>query len=60
MAPIAPERRKETKRDRKFVDLGHYLYEVRAGEYWRLERQTYFDDCRLVAPVYGVTLKATP
>jgi hypothetical protein len=31
------EQRKGTGRDTKFVELGRYLCEVRAGQYWRLE-----------------------
>jgi hypothetical protein len=34
---LAWEQRKETERDTKFVELGRYLCEVRAGQYWRLE-----------------------
>src|SRR6202042_1523071 len=41
---LAWEQRKETERDTKFVELGRYLCEVRAGQYWRLERLTAFDD----------------
>src|SRR3974390_2361898 len=32
------------ERDQRFVDLGRYLCEVRAGQYWRLERMKSFDD----------------
>src|SRR6266478_646665 len=31
------EKQKEAERDTRFVDLGRYLCEVRAGQYWRLE-----------------------
>src|SRR5437867_12680971 len=31
------ERRKELERDTYFVELGRYLCEVRAGQYWRVE-----------------------
>ena len=41
---LAWEQRKETKRDTKFVELGRYLCEVRAGQYWRLERLKSFDE----------------
>jgi hypothetical protein len=41
---LAWEQRKETERDTKFVELGRYLCEVRAGQYWRLEKLTAFDD----------------
>jgi len=32
------------QRDLRFVDLGRYLCEVRAGQYWRLEKMKSFDD----------------
>src|SRR5213595_1578350 len=35
---LAWERRSETERDTRFVELGRYLCEVRAGQYWRLEK----------------------
>ncbi|MGE5733962.1 MAG: hypothetical protein ACM34E_02625 [Acidobacteriota bacterium] len=38
------EQRKETERDSKFVELGRYLCEVRAGQYWRLENLKSFDE----------------
>lgn len=41
---LAWEQRKETERDSKFVELGRYLCEVRAGQYWRLERLKCFDE----------------
>ena len=41
---LAWERRKETERDTKFVELGRYLCQVRAGQYWRLERLKCFDE----------------
>jgi hypothetical protein len=41
---LAWEQRKETERDTKFVDLGRYLCEVRAGQYWRLECLKCFDE----------------
>ena len=34
---LAWERRSEAERDTRFVELGRYLCEVRAGQYWRLE-----------------------
>jgi len=34
---LAWEQRKDRERDTKFVELGRYLCEVRAGQYWRLE-----------------------
>jgi hypothetical protein len=41
---LAWEQRKETEKDTKFVELGRYLCEVRAGQYWRLEKLSAFDD----------------
>jgi hypothetical protein len=41
---LAWEERKETERDTKFVELGRYLCEVRAGQYWRLENLNSFDE----------------
>ena len=41
---LAWEQRKETERDTKFVELGRYLCEVRAGQYWRLEELKCFDE----------------
>jgi hypothetical protein len=41
---LAWEKQKETERDTRFVDLGRYLCEVRAGQYWRLENLGSFDD----------------
>ena len=38
------ERQKEAERDTRFVDLGRYLCEVRAGQYWRVEKLASFDD----------------
>jgi len=38
------EQRKENERDTKFVELGRYLCEVRAGQYWRLENLKSFDE----------------
>ena len=40
---LAWEQRRETERDTKFVELGRYLCEVRAGQYWRLENLNSFD-----------------
>jgi len=34
---LAWEERKEAERDTRFVELGRYLCEVRAGQYWRME-----------------------
>jgi hypothetical protein len=40
---LAWEQRKEAERDTRFVELGKYLCEVRAGQYWRLENLNSFD-----------------
>ncbi len=41
---LAWEKRRETERDTRFVELGRYLCEVRAGQYWRVEKLASFDD----------------
>jgi len=41
---LAWEQQKETERDTKFVELGRYLCEVRAGQYWRVESPKSFDE----------------
>ena len=41
---LAWEERKETERDTRFVELGRYLCEVRAGQYWRVEKLKSFDE----------------
>jgi hypothetical protein len=41
---LAWEHRKEAECDTKFVELGRYLCEVRAGQYWRLENLKSFDE----------------
>jgi hypothetical protein len=41
---LAWEKQKETERDTRFVELGRYLCEVRAGQYWRVEQLASFDD----------------
>ena len=38
------EKAKEYERDERFVELGEYLCEVRAGQYWRLENLKSFDE----------------
>ena len=38
------EQHNDTERDTKFVDLGRYMCEVRAGQYWRLEKLKSFDE----------------
>ncbi len=41
---LAWERGSEAERDTRFVELGRYLCEVRAGQYWRLEKLKSFDE----------------
>ena len=41
---LAWERNNEAERDTRFVELGRYLCEVRAGQYWRIEKLASFDD----------------
>jgi len=41
---LAWEQQKEIEKDTKFVELGRYLCEVRAGQYWRLEKLKGFED----------------
>jgi hypothetical protein len=41
---LAWEKTKEQERDERFVELGEYLCEVRAGQYWRLENLKSFDE----------------
>jgi len=41
---LAWEKRHEAEKDTRFVDLGRYLCEVRAGQYWRLENLKSFDE----------------
>jgi len=43
-AILAWEARHENERDTRFVELGQYLCEVRAGQYWRLENLKSFDE----------------
>ena len=38
------EKKHEEERDTRFVELGRYLCEVRAGQYWRVEQLASFDD----------------
>jgi len=38
------DKQKEVERDTRFVDLGKYLCEVRAGQYWRLQNLNSFDE----------------
>src|SRR5439155_12057338 len=41
---LAWEKRNEAEKDTRFVDLGRYLCEVRAGQYWRVEKLRSFDE----------------
>src|SRR5437868_2677458 len=41
---LAWERRKEAEKETRFVELGRYLCEVRAGQYWRMENLNSFDE----------------
>ena len=41
---LAWERQNEAERDTRFVELGRYLCEVRAGQYWRVENVKSFDE----------------
>jgi len=38
------EKTKEQEKDARFVELGEYLCEVRAKQYWRVERLKSFDE----------------
>jgi hypothetical protein len=41
---LAWEKATDRERDSKFVELGRYLCEVRAGQYWRLDNLRSFDE----------------
>jgi hypothetical protein len=41
---LAWEARHQNERDTRFVELGKYLCEVRAGQYWRVENLKSFDE----------------
>jgi hypothetical protein len=41
---LAWERQKEAERDIRFVEMGRYLCEVRAGQYWRVDNVKSFDE----------------
>jgi hypothetical protein len=41
---LAWDKNKDQERDERFVELGQYLCEVRAGQYWRLENLKSFDE----------------
>src|ERR1019366_7550964 len=38
------EKATDRERDSKFVELGRYLCEVRAGQYWRVDNVRSFDE----------------
>ena len=38
------KKKNEAECDTRFVELGRYLCEVRAGQYWRVEKLASFDD----------------
>jgi hypothetical protein len=41
---LAWEQQKDVERDTNFVELGRYLCEVRAGQYWRVDKVKSFDE----------------
>ena len=41
---LAWDKQKDAERDTRFVELGRYLCEVRAGQYWRVENVKSFDE----------------
>jgi len=41
---LAWDKKNEAERDTRFVELGRYLCEMRAGQYWRVEKLASFDD----------------
>ncbi|PYU34249.1 MAG: hypothetical protein DMG31_06590 [Acidobacteria bacterium] len=41
---LAWEKSSDRERDVRFVELGRYLCEVRAGQYWRLDNLRSFDE----------------
>jgi hypothetical protein len=41
---LAWERQQEAERDTRFVEMGRYLCEVRAGQYWRVDNVKSFDE----------------
>ncbi len=41
---LAWERQKDAERDTQFVEMGRYLCEVRAGQYWRVDNVKSFDE----------------
>jgi hypothetical protein len=52
---LAWEKRKEAEHDTRFVELGRYLCEVRAGQYWRFENlKSSMSFCRDVSLIRAV------
>jgi hypothetical protein len=45
---LAWEKNHAQERDLRFVDLGRYLCEVRAGQYWRLDNLGSFDQLPVI------------
>ena len=41
---LAWEKRQDSERETRFVELGRYMCEVCAGQYWRLEKLECFDE----------------
>ena len=41
---LSVERMADRERDTRFIDLGRYLCEVRAGQYWRVDNLKSFDE----------------
>jgi len=41
---LAWEKATDRERDSKFVELGRYLCEIRAGQYWRVDNVRSFDE----------------
>ena len=41
---LAWEKQRDVERDTRFVELGRYLCEVRAGQYWQVENVKSFDE----------------
>ena len=48
---LAWEKQRSRAGDTRFVDLGSYLCEVRAGQYWRLQNLKSFDISGDVFPI---------
>jgi hypothetical protein len=41
---LVSEKQRQTERDTQFAELGRYLCEVRAGQYWRVEKLKSFNE----------------